>query len=105
MPDINAFTPYSNNTVNLTATTSSGNVALPTRSSIGGNETVDVYNSGLVDVFIEFGTTSAITASTATSMPIPPGVKTLGCPSSITYIAGITASGSATVYFSLGKGI
>ena len=91
-----AFTPGS--TVNIAATTSTGNVTL------GIGAVVRVYNAGTVPVFIKFGI-AGVTAAT-TDMPIPPGiVEVFTEPSGATTVAAITASGTATVYFTSGQGI
>ncbi len=104
MTDINAFQAYQNSTVNLAVTNSSGNVALPTRAS-NGNQTIRIYNKGATEVFIRFGTDSTVVASASTDMPIAPGeIEVQGCPASFTYVAGITASSTATIYFTLGFG-
>jgi len=99
---IHNFSPYGADTVNITATTSSNRVALnlPTAPV---NPDVRIYNAGTVPVFIVFGD-STVTATTA-RMPIPPGaveVFTMGAQA--THMAGITASGSAVVYATTGRG-
>lgn len=87
-------------TANISCGVSSTNVQLT-----GNGTAVEIYNSGSVTCFIATGTTSAITASASTGYPIPPGVtKIIGVPSEQRWIAGITSSGSATVYFSPGEG-
>ena len=101
MTDVNAFYP-NGSTVNLTASTSSGRVAV-TGPGTGAN--VRVYNSGTDTAFIAFGD-STVTASTTTGMPIPGGaVEMFTLPQNITNIAAITASGSPVLYFTTGQGI
>ena len=93
-----AFQPLEQGTVSLAATTSSGNVAVNVRGQ------VRVYNSGTVPVFINLATGNSITASTTADVPIAPGtVEVLTGVGD--HIAGITASGSATIYFTPGAGL
>lgn len=96
------FTP-TGATVNIAATGSTGSVALGTPSGQGGMA-VRVHNAGAATVFIAFGT-SAVTAATASGIPIPAGaVETFSAGPSVTHAAAITASGTATVYFTPGQG-
>lgn len=99
--------PFSANsaTVNIAATTSTGNVALGGSGYGHGGISVRIYNAGPATVFIEFGT-SAVTAATATSIPVPAGaIETQVVGPAITHVAAITASGTATVYFTPGQGL
>lgn len=98
-----AFSPVGA-TVNLAATTSTGAVALTDIGHIG-SKAVRVYNSGASTVFIAFGT-SSIVATTAAGMPVPAGaIETFEISGSVTHVAGITASGTSTVYFTSGRGL
>lgn len=105
--DVRPFFPI-DPTVNIPATTASAQVALTLPASQQNQEvpsTVRVVNPGLAVAFIEFGTSSAVVAAVATSMPIPPGSQqTFLLPLGITNAAAIMASGSATIYFTSGKG-
>jgi hypothetical protein len=95
------FTP-TGTTKNLAVTASTGRVALPVFAN--QSRSVRVFNSGSVVVFIEFGTV-ATDAAVATSMPIGPGAtEWFEIGGAVTYVAGITASGTATVYFTEGMG-
>lgn len=91
-------------TISLAATTSSGAAKLVNPNA----QTVRVYNSGVVPVFIKAGT-SSVTAAT-TDLPVAPGavevfdLKAAASGAEMTHIAGITGSGSATVYFTTGMG-
>lgn len=88
-------------TVNLTAGTTTGSIAL---SGVGTGGTVRVLNTGTVTVFINFGT-SAVTATLAAGIPIPPNVPEAFCVgASITHMAAITASGTAVTYATTGQG-
>jgi hypothetical protein len=63
-----------------------------------------VWNSGGVTVFIEFGTTSGVTASATASYPLAAGAsEILSAPHE--YFATITAAGTSTVYATPGEGM
>src|SRR5690242_728936 len=98
-----AFTPDPAATVNLGVTASTGRVLVRTTTKLPRH--CRIYNSSAtVIVFVESGG-STVTASTSTSMPIPPGevevISLLG-----DYVAAIgSAAGPTTVYFTPGEGI
>jgi hypothetical protein len=102
-PSIEAFSP--GGTVSLSATTSSSRVLL---GGLAGKLRVQVrlYNTGSVPVFVSFGTDQAVAA--VTDMPLAPGVPEIVTlqdgNGAARYLAGITASGSATVYATVGEG-
>lgn len=97
-----AFRPEPSKTVSLAVTNASGNVQVQP-SGVNARH-VRVYNSGLVDVFIKEGPDNTVTASAATDYPIAAGtVEVISSRSA--YIAAITASGTATVYFTPGEGL
>ena len=100
---MNPFSP--NSTVSLAVTTATGSVAFG--KGITNPPSVRVYNAGVVTVFINAGG-AAVTAA-VTDLPIAPGtVETLnlsGKTSPSTHVAAITASGTATIYFTPGDGI
>jgi hypothetical protein len=88
-------------TKNLAVTATTGRVGLPVLTE---SRSVRIWNSGAVPVFVEFGN-SAVEAAVATSMPIPAGaVEWHEIGGAVTHVAGITSSGTATVYFTEGKG-
>ena len=97
----NAFKP-SRPSASISATTSSARVALNTSYV---TMQVRIYNAGTATAFVTFGD-SSVTAL-ATDMPVPSGmvevvtVEVGGVP----YAAAITASGTATVYFTTGEGL
>lgn len=87
-------------TVNLAAGVATARVVV---QGSNNSRNVRVYNSGTVAAFIECGNTAVVATITA-SMPIAPGAThVIGCPAS--NIAAITASGTATVYFTPGQGM
>lgn len=101
--NIAAFTPVVA-TVTLAVTGTTGSVALGTQPSQGGCE-VRVVNAGTATIFINFGT-SAVTAATASSMPVlAGGAEVFSLNPSVTHVAAITASGTATLYATLGCGL
>lgn len=105
------FSPFGLATTALSVSGTTANAALSIPSATGSGSqasnlsgvSVRVYNSATVTAFIKFGT-SATTAAT-TDMPIPAGaVETFQISPAITYIAGITAGTSGTVYATTGMG-
>lgn len=94
-------------TASISATTSSANVAIGKPPT--GAFQIRVHNAGSSTAFIAKGTSSSVTAAT-TGLPVPSGaieVLTLNNTekSPITHMAAITATGTATVYFTTGAGI
>jgi hypothetical protein len=86
--------------VAISATTSSSRAAL-----VGSGNVLVLTNVGDVTVYVALGD-SSITATTS-YYPILPGTKetmTLPDDGSLTYVAGITASGSATLLAHRGFG-
>ncbi len=93
----NPFRPAA--TVSLSATTSTGRVVITASTGVGEYR---VYNAGPSTVFIKEGDNTVIAA--VTDMPIPAGaVEVLSFGS--TNIAGITSTGTATLYITSGDGI
>jgi hypothetical protein len=89
-------------TVNLAVTTTSGAQALTT--SLNSREEVRIVNAGTVIVFIAFGA-SGVTTTAAAGMPILPGTaETFEVGADETHVAAITASGTATLYATTGRG-
>ena len=103
-----AFAP-SGATANIAnVTNATANVQF--NSSGAGNNTpyqVRVYNAGTQVAFVAFGSTSAVTAATATSMPVPPGaVEVFTVPFNTQYIAAISANAnSGALYATPGEGV
>lgn len=94
------FTP-TGTTKNITASATTSSVALPVSTQ---SRSVRVYNATDVVVFLEFGI-STVEAAVATSMPFGPGaVEYVEIGPAVTHVAGITAAGSGTVYFTEGFG-
>lgn len=106
-------------TVNLTPSAVSQEVQIPSPPT-GENyrPTVRIRNTSAVEVFIAFGATSAVTATTASGIPIAPNsVETLGVPDIVNeagttapfatiFVAVIAASAGATpIYFTPGLGL
>jgi hypothetical protein len=88
-------------TVTLAATAISGRVQVQT--AVGGTQNLRIYNAGSTVVFIECGTATVV-ATIAASLPIAPGsVEILGC--NQTHIAGITSTGTGTLYVTPGTGL
>jgi hypothetical protein len=97
------FSPLGLGTVNITATTTTGNVALNRPTAPMGAD-VRLYNAGAVAVFVMFGASDV--AATTGNMPLAPGsVEVFALPPSATHLAAITATGTATVYATAGVGL
>lgn len=97
------FTPLGA-TVSVSATGSTGNVAITAAALGQGGTEVRVYNAGSATVFIAFGASSSVQAA-VTDMPVPPGaIEVFNVGPAITHMAAITASGTATVYATPGRG-
>jgi hypothetical protein len=62
-----------------------------------------VYNAGSATIFLKFGD-STVEAAT-TNIPLPSGAIEIFHIGACTHAAGITASGTATVYFNCGLGL
>lgn len=88
-------------TLTMSATGTTSRVQIQTAT--GGTQNVRVYNAGTVAVFVACGDVTVV-ATTAAGLPIAPGtVEVLGC--NQTHLAGITASGTATLYATAGTGL
>ena len=98
--NIDNFSPIGA-TVNIAVTTSTGRVALTDNTHLSGDD-VRLYNSGSVVVFFAFGN-STIDA-TVTSTPLAPGASEVFDAGRSTHVAAITASGTATLYATSGRG-
>jgi hypothetical protein len=91
-------------TVSLAVDGTTDRVALTAIGDQGGME-VRLYNAGTETVFVNFGI-STVEATTAAGMPVPSGaieVHTVG--PAVTHVAALTASGTATLYATSGRGI
>jgi hypothetical protein len=91
-------------TVNLAVTNTTGSVALTAIGDQAGME-VRLYNAGSATVFVNFGI-STVAATTTAGMPLPSGaIEVLTVGPGVTYVAALTASGTATLYATSGRGI
>lgn len=97
---VRAFQPASP-TVNVAVTAASANVLI-TRPNMG-TQTVRLHNSGTNTVFVEFGKTSAVTASLTTSIPLlPNSVETFTIMNDQGYVAAIAGGSGNTLYITTG---
>lgn len=95
------FRPQQTGGTSLALTSSGTSVAIP-----GSSPTEVRLNTIASDAycFLAFGS-STTAASLTTSMAFPPGnTEIFRVPIGTTYLAGITASGTATVYIHSGEG-
>jgi hypothetical protein len=95
---IAGFTPNGSVSTPLSATTATGNVALPTGA------VVIIGNSGTSTAFITLGVGSG-TVSTASGIPVAPGSIVGLTVGSNTFLAAITAAGTATINIAGGTGL
>ena len=96
------ITPFSPGgaTVSLSATGTTSRVQVQTALN---NRSMRLYNAGTVAAFIVCGDVTVV-ATTAAGMPLAPGtVEVVTCPA--LYVAGITATGTATLYVTPGTGL
>ena len=105
MLDVEPFFPYPSGTVSIAASSSNATAVLTT-ASLPTNISCRVHNnSTATTIFVEFSGTSTVTASTTTSIPYPPGAIEVLTVNQAQYVAAITASGTGTIYFTLGYGL
>ena len=98
-----AFTP-SGPTVTLAVTATTGRILTQPTTAPGG-PSLRLFNSGSATVFIACGDVT-VNATTATGMPIAAGtVEIVRCPNEAYYVAGITSTGTATLYLTPGTGL
>ena len=91
--------------VSLAVTSTTGNVALPGTVATENRPTVRLYNAGAVDVHVAFGASGVTVVADGTGMVVPPGVVEMFEPQrGLTYLAAITAAGTATLYITRGEG-
>lgn len=89
-------------TISATSVSSATAVAAPTTPP--PLFSLEITNAGAATVFLEFGDGST-TAAVATGYPVLSGqTKVVTLPMSATHVAAITASGTATVYVTTGRG-
>lgn len=84
-------------TQTLSAAVGSSSVSLT-----AGLRCIRVYNSGANIVFIRIG--GAGTTATVADVPVPPGGVEVFSIGNATVIAGITATGTSSVYVTQGEG-
>lgn len=105
MLSVEPFRPVPNGTVSITAVSSNGTAALNTAIMPGMISCRIHNNSTGTTAFVEFGGAATVAAVTTTSIPIPPGAIEVMSIDQSTFVAAITSSGTATVYFTKGYGL
>lgn len=105
MLDVQPFRPYPSGTVSVTATSANGTASLGT-ASLPGFIALRIHNNSTgVTAFVEFGGAATVAATTTASMPVPPGAIEVVNVDQSSFVAAITSSGTATVYFTKGYGL
>lgn len=97
---IKTFMPKQAGTVTIAVTTTSQAIALDQFSNA---VRLKVASAGS-DVFFDFGT-AATTATVAASAPISAGATETMTKGASTHIAAVCASGTATLYVTVGEGL
>lgn len=97
-----AFYPEPDTTVSRAYSSATSRVALA-RAAI--NCSVRLFNDGAQKVFVRFGTDNTVNAA-LTDVPLAPGaVEVFKVQGNMTYLAAISASGTGTLYATLGEGV
>lgn len=97
------FAPRPAGTDTLAVTTSSDRTRFHDAGT-GKPGSVRLYNAGSATVFCEFGG-SEVVAAVASGFPLPAGGVETFNPQGGSYLAAITASGTATLYVTPGEGM
>lgn len=97
------FAPIAAGSNTITCTSSSAATALGV--AVPANQSqLELQNAGTVDIYVEVGTSGAV-AAVATGYPVRPGhTKLISVNSTVTHVACIVTSGTATLYVSVGNG-
>lgn len=91
-------------TMTLAVTSVSANAqVLTAQPTIGLGRTLRLVNVGPSEVFLAFGTTSGVTATTAGMSMLPGTVEIFG--GATTWLAAITAAGTSTLRVTPGRGV
>ena len=107
---INAF-QKTGNTITFTAATSAPSPVQAVSTTLGGNQ-YRIINTGTVTVFLGYGTTSSdatnnavIVTTTGPAFPLLPNTDEILTFVPNAYFTGITASGTAQIYITVGDGL
>ena len=101
---IRAFRPFGNNqTVNITTTAASQNLAFPARN---GTNAVRIVNLGTDPSFIEFAQVAGVTAAAATSIPLlPNSAEVFTLANDVVGLRVVGAAGGSVLYVTVGEGL
>jgi len=107
---INAF-QKTGNTITFTAATTAPSPVQAVSSTLGGNQ-YRIINTGTVTVFLGYGTASpdatnnaTIVTTTGPAFPLLPNTDEILTFVPNAYFTGITASGTAQIYITVGDGL
>jgi hypothetical protein len=96
------FSPTTAGTITHTCTNSTARLAVA--AAISGQTQLEVQNVSTVTIFVEPGDVT-VTAAVATGYPVLAGQsKLITVTSNVTHVACIAASGSNTLYVTVGRG-
>jgi len=99
---MNPFAPAAGQTVNIDVASSSANVQVTSGTGITN---IRVMNNGTATAWIKFGADNTVAATTATGVPIGPGVTEVLSAQSPVWVAAIAAGSTGKIYFTPGSGI
>jgi hypothetical protein len=107
---INAF-QKTGNTITFTAATTAPTPVQAISTTLGGNQ-YRIINTGTVTVFLGYGTASSdatnnatIVTTTGPAFPLLPNTDEILTFVPNAYFTGITASGTAQIYITVGDGL
>jgi hypothetical protein len=107
---INAF-QKTGNTITFTAATTAPTPVQAVSTTLGGNQ-YRIINTGTVTVFLGYGTASSdatnnatIVTTTGPAFPLLPNTDEILTFVPNAYFTGITASGTAQIYITVGDGL
>lgn len=103
--EIRPFQPIQAGSVTIACAASSSATALSAINASAPIVQLEVQNAGSVNVFVEPGLASTITAAVASGYPVLPGQsKVISVSPRTTHIACISASGTQSVFVTAGTG-
>jgi len=109
--NLDVFTPVTN-TIVLAATTSPATIALADPRTGADERVVRLVNAGSSTVFVAFGdltATAAVPTAGAPASGFPvlagQGPEPFRIPATATHVSAVCASGAATLYVTVGRGL
>lgn len=106
LANVQPINPVFNGTATIScAATSSATSVAALVSAFGQQVQLELQNAGTVAVFLEVGSIAGVAATVATGYPVLAGMsKVISVGRGVTHVACISASGTQTVYVTVGVG-